>query len=413
MAQSKLDIVVGSNVGKALSGIKSVTSALAGVTGKIAGIVGIGGGIAAGFGIPAAFAAATTSAIRFGEEMAKLKSTLGATVQDVGMLQFISKIDDVSLDTISAGMSNLQVNMEHIAEGSAPDLAAKLAGVGISLEKLKGLSITEQFMELSKVFQGISDNSTKLDISKAMFGKGPGAEMKNFLEKGPQYIQEMLDEATSANVYSENFAKLSDRLGDIVDKFILKLVGARSTIFEAIAGPMIEAGDVINSKDFVSIAQNIGTSLKPVVESLSNALLALTQPGGLDAVGNMIVAAFELGSSIVSDAIINALGKAVDGIAGKIGTRSKSDAARNALLGAVPLLGPLMNIGSGIRRIQNAGARAGAATVFTGGESAATTQKRAEFNAQQQVINKMADSAAGTERNTRPGYAPLPPPTPY
>ena len=312
MAQSKLDIVISSNVSRALTGIRSVTSSLAGVVGKISSIVGITGGVAAGFGIPAAFAAAIKSVLSFQEEMAALQKTLGSTTGESATLKVISAIDDISLENITSSLKTLQVNMERVAREGGDDLIKVFAEAGISIDKLKGSSLTDTLMAMSKGLSGIADGQTRAYIATQLMGRG-GAQFAGVLAKGPQYIKEMIAEQERLGINWKNVAADADALGDNLDKIKLGFTGFSNGLFEVVAKDLIGATDELQKIDFVHLGEKVGQSILPVVREISGLVKGISEPGGFEHVGNAIRKALSDGAIDLYNRIKEALANTVAG----------------------------------------------------------------------------------------------------
>ena len=161
-------------------------------------------GIAAGIGLGLTFEGFREGIARtaeFGEHLANLSKSTGASVEQLSFLDFAAKQSGTSLDGLTSGIARLQRNLSDVAKGGAKPAAAALRELHLSAQELSKLSLAQQFTQIGEALNEVKNSSERAALGQAIIGK-------NFKALAPLIAEG-----------AEGFGKLADRfveLGGVV-----------------------------------------------------------------------------------------------------------------------------------------------------------------------------------------------------
>ncbi len=182
-------------------------SALAGSISKIGlAMAGIGAGVSIGV-LVSKFNESVGAAAKL-QEMAE---KTGASIEKLSGISQVAKIEGADMESVSAGMAKLAVNME-ASGGASKKVSDALGRIGLSLKDLKGMDTGTMFEAISRKMSEYGDSAGKTAVAVALFGK-KGAELiptMNLLgESGDLVVKTTEKQAAAADAYEKNLVRLT------------------------------------------------------------------------------------------------------------------------------------------------------------------------------------------------------------
>jgi hypothetical protein len=289
-------------LGRAIGGLSGTAGK---VSGSLGGMARAAGGLSGALGslVPlatgAGLAAMAKGAIDAADNMRDMSQKTGVSVEQLSKFQQAANASGTSIEGVSSAIVKLSKGL--VAGGTGP-AADALKTLGINATDATGkLRSTDQVMlDVADKFSKMPDGAEKTALALQLFGKA-GADMIPLLNGGRDAIDGL--SATMTTKFAEGADQLNDKLA-------------------ALQGKLLELG------------VNVGTALMPVLNVISDAVLALANgfsqlPGPLQAiVGGVLAlaAAFVVLAPAITAAISIAtalsglqLGAVIGGWAGAIG----------------------------------------------------------------------------------------------
>jgi hypothetical protein len=182
-------------------------AAFAGVAGAVAL-----GGIASGLrSVTQAFQETATMI----EDTKHLADALGATTQEIQVLQRAAQLAEVDMDMLGRNVKILTKNLGQasIGKGPAVDMLKQL---GLDAQQLIQLSLPEQMTAIGQKFAGLGSAAQRAAAASAIFGKS-GVDMIPFLMQAATSLQDVQAEMiATGEVFSDTDAAMVDEMGDSV-----------------------------------------------------------------------------------------------------------------------------------------------------------------------------------------------------
>ena len=161
------------------------------VVSKAAKGLAIGGAIAiAGFAV-----GAIKNFADVGDELDKMSKRTGFTVETLSALKFAAEQSGASIQTIEKAAKRMAVTILDASRGSK-DAADSLDAIGLSAEKLQGLSPEQQFDMMAKGLAGVQDSSKRAALAQKLFGRAGTELLPLFIEgeKGMDKLKKQAEE---------------------------------------------------------------------------------------------------------------------------------------------------------------------------------------------------------------------------
>jgi len=250
-------------LGRAIGGLSGTAGK---VSGTLGGLARSAGGLSGALGslVPlatgAGLAAMAKGAIDAADNMRDMSQKTGVSVEQLSKFQQAANASGTSIEGVSSAMVKLSKGL--VAGGTAP-AAEALKTLGINATDATGkLRSTDQVMlDVADKFKAMPDGAQKTALALQLFGKA-GADMIPLLNGGRDAIDGL--SATMTTKFADGADKLNDKLA-------------------ALQGKLLELG------------VNVGTALMPVLNVISDAVLALANgfsqlPGPLQAIVGGVVA---------------------------------------------------------------------------------------------------------------------------
>ena len=254
-----------------------------------------------------AFAGMVRSLADAGDQLQKLSTKTGETVENLSKLQYAASLSDLSNEDLGASLIKLNRVMGDAANGSK-EAAEALARFGIVPDS--GLSAIEAFQKIANAVKSTGDETKIASALNDVFGKS-FATLIPLLKTGGDEIQNAGDELERmGGVMSGDLARSSEAFNDN----ITRLTKALDALKMDVIGPLI-----------------------PLFLEITNAMAgAAGKSDGLAKSGGALRTVFEtiavLGANVAY--VMNAVGSEIGGIAAQIAALGRGDFKAFSNIGA-------------------------------------------------------------------------------
>jgi hypothetical protein len=196
---------------------KSSQLASAAMTGAFAGA----GAVAAIVSIQAIVGAVRSAVDTFKETATMIEDTkhladaLGATTEEMQVLQRAAQLAEVDMDMLGRNVKILTKNLGQASMGKGP-AADMLKQLGLDARQLIQMSLPEQMTAIGQKFAGLGSAAQRAAAATAIFGKS-GIDMIPFLMQAADSLQDVQAEMiATGEVFSDTDAAMVDEMGDSV-----------------------------------------------------------------------------------------------------------------------------------------------------------------------------------------------------
>lgn len=221
----------------------------------------------------------------------KLSRRLGMTYSELAGLSLAGDLAGVSMDTIGKAATKADIAFVKAAQGSTQAKAA-LAGVGLSVAQLEGMSPAERFQAMADAIAGLPSPAERARAAVALFGKS-GAELLPLFEGGAGSIKAATDEANRFGL------ALTNEQGQAVEN----MNDAFTRAYKAVEG----------------VVQQVVAYLAPALQSVTDTFTNLIGGIGGASIGQFIGEGILMGAEFlatVADAIISGLSSVWEYVSG-------------------------------------------------------------------------------------------------
>ncbi len=229
-----------------------------------------------GIGLGTGLIAAAKSFSDAGSMLDDMSQRTGDTVENLSAIGYAARQSGAGLEELEAGFGKMSGTIAGAIAGekASVDLLSKL---GLTADDLKGKLPTEQLQILADKLKGISDNDTKIDLVKSIFGKS-GTSLIPLLNEGSEGIDKLMQEAQRLGlVMGSEDAAAAAAMGDAMDKLWDTLGGLVNTIGSALAPALTDVLTMIT--DNVAAASKWISENKGLVIGLGLVAAAATALG--------------------------------------------------------------------------------------------------------------------------------------
>lgn len=232
----------------------------------------LGKGMAAGLaGAGAAILAMTAKVVDQGDQLDKLSTRLGISVENLSRLQFAADRTGVSSNTLNTALQRMQRRISEVAVTGKGEALPALDGLGLSAEKLTKLTPEQKFLAIADAMEGIEDPAEKVRLAMKLFDT-EGVSLLQTMEGGSAAIAALASESDRlGNTMSGNTAKAAAQAKDALTNMQASLNGAAQEIF-ANLGPQIR-----------DVSEVLGKALPVAARQASIAVLQLQSALATDA----------------------------------------------------------------------------------------------------------------------------------
>jgi hypothetical protein len=254
---ANLSVKIGANIKEFADGLKKVGEGVSSVDAMLRQTQIATQGFNAINGAVSSFKALADQASRIQD----LADRTGLSAEAVQRLDFAAKQSGTSFETMQNAIRAMANN---IVEGNIPK---QLIDMGLSAEKLKGMSLDQAFIAIGNAALSIKDPMEQMNVMSEMFGSRVGVQLIAPFRNG------MAEIAAQAPLMSNAVVAALDNAGDAWLRTELKIQSLRANAL----APLVET--------FAQLPQWVQTStigltqLLPFIETLTLGVIALGGPG--------------------------------------------------------------------------------------------------------------------------------------
>lgn len=295
-----------------------------------------------GIGLAVGLVGAAKSFADTGSMLDDMAQRTGDTAENLSAIGYAAQMSGSSIETLEGGLSKMSGTIAGAIAGEKTAVKL-LSDLGLKASDLNGKLPTDQLQIFAEKISQISNNDTKIDMVKAIFGKS-GTQLIPLLNSGADGIEELRKEAERLGlVMSTEDAQAAASFGDALDN----LTGSAGSIITKIGGALAPAltGIANYLTDAVaSISKFIGEN-KALVSGIGVATVAVIAAGaaivGIGAVSYVAGAGLAALSAVIGGAYTIACGIATT--------------ATSLLAGSIAVLGSPLALAVGLVAALGAG----------------------------------------------------------
>lgn len=287
------------NVDKLNRAFISASDSSGSLAGKLKGAVGsaMSGFTSLVMGVSAALVGAGFAGFKFLESQTKqldqtndLAFSLGINVEELQRLEYAAKQSGLETDVLAKGIKGLNVSMLEAQAGGAANFQEALKTIGVSLDKLKGKSQTEQLGIIGDGLNKIKDDAEASALAAELFGKKAGPQMLQLLSEGSRGLKELTaaaqgvltkEQIEEAARYRDAMDQLDAQVGAFAKTLTIEMLPIAFEIVDAMKSWIHQNRTLIAQKlheafDFLANALNIvwdaikgvSTDIAPLIDAL-------------------------------------------------------------------------------------------------------------------------------------------------
>ena len=180
-------------------------------------------------------------------------------------LAYAGKFVDVSVEAVGVGIKTMARAIKDAERGTGEGIYA-FYGMGVQLEKLKGMKPEDQFKYLGKELLKVEDETTRLTYAQLLFGRS-GQQLIPILQDYEKYAKEIQDKGL---MFTPEAIAAGEKFNDSLQRVTIsmKTLIANSGIFEYLANQMGAAESVTSMKS--GIEERVKGVLSLVTGGLSD-----------------------------------------------------------------------------------------------------------------------------------------------
>jgi len=182
-----------------------------------------------------------------------------------------------SLEDVEKATRKMSVGIAEAAAGSAT-AQAELAALGLTAERLQGLSPDQQFAAIADTLAMIADPGAKAAAAMNIFGKS-GTNLIPMLNGGSKGIADMMKEAEALGlVMSGQDASAAAKLDDVLDQLWGTIESVKNAIGASLAPVLTQLGE--NFIAGIGIVRNFINDHRELVVQFARITAIVTAVGG-------------------------------------------------------------------------------------------------------------------------------------
>lgn len=159
--------------------------------------------------------------VRGGEELKKLSSIFGVSVEKLSAWQYAAKQTTGSVEPLNGALTYLASNIEEALLDPLSDAANYFRAVGVNMREVAASSNPTQnaLEQIAAKFSSVADGQEKVFLARKLMGRG-GAELIPFLNELEQLEKQAHD---AGAVLDKQWSQFADNFGDTIDRSIAQL----------------------------------------------------------------------------------------------------------------------------------------------------------------------------------------------
>jgi lambda family phage tail tape measure protein len=230
--------------------------------------------------VAAGFAFLTKQAIDSMDQLDEMSQSLGITVEQLGKLGKVAKVEGLSLEEFGGVMSKLIKTLGD-ARAGAEGAEGIFKAMGLDPKAFKDSE--DALLQISEKFAGYEDGLEKTALAQELFGKS-GAKFIAFLNQGSEGIKLVSDElsifgnvstesARQAGEFNDSISKISIIGGSLMQKFAAEMLPVFTNFNKGLLDGIKNSSDLrkdiekLVAVDAVRWAENLAVALAHIVDS--------------------------------------------------------------------------------------------------------------------------------------------------
>ena len=196
---------------------------------------------AAGGAITGALAGAAQSFASAGDQIQKMAIRTGISTEALSAMSFIAEQSGTDLATFEKGVRRMQATLLDASQGTKTANDA-LAGIGLTLGDLEGLSPEQQFMRIAEALKNVADDSQRAALAQEVFGRA-GTQLLPMIMAGQAGMEQLRREAERLGLIfdqetADKAAVLTDALNSMkrgLGAIVVQIGSAVAPVFSDLA----------------------------------------------------------------------------------------------------------------------------------------------------------------------------------
>ncbi len=228
-----------------------------------------------------AAAAATSIAVSIkktidhADEIGKMASSIGLTVEQLSSLEYAAKLSGVEIEGLRASFQKFNNTIFDGAKG-VKESATLFKALGISLNDNNGKlkSNYDLFLETADALSKMSDGATKSALAQDLFGKS-GAAIIPILNSGKEGIEKLAEEASGLGVVlNSDTAQAADKFNDNMTRMASATQGIVLSFTSGLLPTLTNLTENLNSSTAsLESFRTAGKGVATVIVEMANGIL--------------------------------------------------------------------------------------------------------------------------------------------
>ena len=175
------------------------------------------------------------------DEIAKKSRSIGASAEDLQLLQGAFELNGVEADQLFKSMQKLNQGMGEAMKGTASYTDA-FAALNLTAEELEQMPLRERMLQIAEGMERLGSKARQAQVASLLFGRS-GKDMLVAFEEGADSLSEAIDDIARFGVASSKAVKQAEDMNDAITRMNKAFFGFKVEALEPIM-PVIE--DVAN-----------------------------------------------------------------------------------------------------------------------------------------------------------------------
>lgn len=223
-------------------------------------------GILSGIGVGAAVVGITKalkSVIDHADKLGETAQKIGIPVEELSKLEYVAKLSDVSLETLTASTARLSKSLTTAAASATGETARAFQSLGISLDQVRRFTPTEALATLADRFSKLPDGARKTAIAMQLMGRS-GYELIPLLNEGAGGFVKLTREATAFGVavtgqtaaaadrFNDNLTRLQERMAGVTTQVVSRTLPSFDRLLQSFTDSAAKSNFFGGAVDFLS-----------------------------------------------------------------------------------------------------------------------------------------------------------------
>jgi len=261
MIAGQLEIQLMANMARLVSDMdnaKRTVGSTVDTMNKVLGTIGVGVSFAG-------IAAMVKGVADVGDKLNDLRKITGLTVNELGGLDKMAKLNGTDLDAVAKAIGIMSKNM------SAGERVFNLMGITVKDTNGKLRDSNQVFLEIAEKFSRYQDGAAKSALAAELFGKS-GRDLIPLLSEGRTKLEEAAEAHRKYSGFTNESAELADKFNDEMTILQGRVSGVKNRFVNDLLPTLTDiTGAFVGATNKVNEFSFSGNVLGPVLKSLAHA----------------------------------------------------------------------------------------------------------------------------------------------